>query len=220
MTFALAGIDPQTGHIGFAVATSSVCVGARCGRIGAGCVVFSQARTDPRLHNHGLRAFAAGGDALAAMQDAATSLHWRQLGVLSADGAHHFTGASCLPHCGGVTGAHSLALGNYLASADVLPAMIAGFTAATGPLTQRLMAGMLAGQAAGGEIDPLQSSALRVMGADDLVEADLRVDRSADPLADLGALLADWAPKEPAYRLRAIDPDAAPPSSEVEGHHI
>jgi hypothetical protein len=48
----------------------------------------------------------------------------------------------------------------------------------------------------------------------------LRVDRSADPLADLGALLADWAPKEPAYRLRAIDPDAAPPSSEVEGHHI
>ena len=50
MTFSIAGRCPETGQIGFAVTTSSVCVGARVGAVTDGCVVFSQARTDPRLH--------------------------------------------------------------------------------------------------------------------------------------------------------------------------
>ena len=33
---------------------------------------------------------------------------------------------------------------------------------------------------------------------------------------ELCDLLADWLPKAPAYRLRALDPDAAPSSSSVE----
>ena len=221
MTFSLAGRCTETGRIGFAVATSSVCVGARVGAITEGCVVFSQARTDPRLHAAGIEFWQRNKDAagtLSAMREAATSPHWRQLGVLTTTGVPlHYTGASCLDHCGGLEGANSLALGNFLGSADVLPEMIRGFEEAAGSLEERLQAGMLAGEKAGSEREPLQSAALKVLGSEGLMDADLRVDFSTDPLKDLRTLWLDWAPKAAAYRLRAIDPDAAPSSAEVEG---
>ncbi|MBO6563039.1 MAG: DUF1028 domain-containing protein [Nisaea sp.] len=220
MTFSIAGRCLETGRIGFAVATSSVCVGARVGAVTDGCVVFSQARTDPRLHSFGLAAWhrtADAGQTLAAMRDAATAPHWRQLGVLPFKGTPlHHTGASCLPHCGGEIGENCLALGNFLGTAEVLPEMVRAFEAATGSLEERLQAGMKAGEAAGSEKEPLQSAALKVLGSDDLMDADLRVDFSTDPLSDLVKLWQDWAPKAAAYRLRATDPDAAPSSAEVE----
>ncbi|THH34269.1 DUF1028 domain-containing protein [Aliishimia ponticola] len=220
MTFSLAGRDPHTGDIGFAVATSSVCVGGRVGALTEGCVVFSQCRTDPRLHRPGLRRWEDTQSATAAMdamQQAATALHWRQLGVFPATGEGlHYTGASCLGVAGGLTGANSLALGNFLGSDDVLPAMVNGFETAKGRLAERLVAGMLEGQAAGGERDPLQSASLAVLGEAGLKDVDLRIDDSGSPLEDLSRMLAEWLPKAAPYRLRALDPDAAPSSSSIE----
>lgn len=224
MTFSVAGVCETTGHLGYAVTTSSVCVGGRVGMIGTDCVVFSQARTDPRLHAPGAAEHARSQDriaALDAMKSAATDLHWRQLGVLSRNGdAAHFTGSSCLPFCGGLTGDNCLALGNFLATDQVLPGIVHGFLSASEKgrsLEDRLLAGLVAGAGAGGEIDNLQSVAIRVLGADDLVRTDIRVDKSANPLADMAELLLDWAPKAEAYRIRALTPDEAPPSSQVEG---
>lgn len=220
MTFSLAGRCIETGQIGFAVTTSSVCVGARVGAVTEGCVVFSQARTDPRLHAVGLAEWQVTRNAAAvlqAMQAAATAPHWRQLGVFPARGRGlHVTGASCLPHCGGLTGANSLALGNFLGTALVLPALVETFEQTGGSLVARLLAAMQAGEAAGSERDPLQSAAVVVMGSENLKDVDLRVDASADPLSDLADLVADWMPKAAAYRQRALDPDAAPSSSAVE----
>ena len=220
MTFSLAGRDPQTREIGFAVATSSVCVGGRVGALTEGCVVFSQCRTDPRLHRPGLRCWEETQDATAAMeamQQAATALHWRQLGVFPATGAGlHFTGSSCLGVAGGLIGENSLALGNFLGSEDVLPAMVNCFETAKGSLANRLVAGMLAGQAAGGERDPLQSASMAVLGDAGLKDVDLRIDDSSTPLEDLSRMLAEWLPKAAAYRVRALAPDAAPSSSSIE----
>ncbi|QDL93921.1 DUF1028 domain-containing protein (plasmid) [Paroceanicella profunda] len=220
MTFSLAGVCARTGQIGYAVTTSSVCVGARVGAIGPECVVFSQARTDPRLHAVGLAAHAATGSAeaaIGAMRGAAVAPHWRQFGILTRSGAAlHHTGASCLPECGGLAGAMCLALGNFLGSAEVMPAMVATFEATQGPLAERLIAGLAAGVAAGAERDPLQSAALKVLGSEGIFEADLRADRSPTPVDELARLWADWAPKAAAYRLRVLDPDSAPPSREVE----
>ncbi|MXN17800.1 DUF1028 domain-containing protein [Pseudooceanicola sp. GBMRC 2024] len=221
MTYSLAGRCPQTGQIGFAVATSSVAVGARVGEAVPGCVVFSQCRTDPRLHQPGLAAFAAGRDAegiVGAMVEAATAPHWRQFGALTMTGAAHYTGASCLDHTGGATGTDCLAVGNFLGAAQVLPAMVAGFEAATGALETRLLAGMLAGEAAGSERDPLQSAAVIVVEPDGLKHTDLRIDDSRTPLQDLDQLLQAWLPKAAPYLLRARDPDSAPSSSVVEGN--
>jgi uncharacterized Ntn-hydrolase superfamily protein len=223
MTFSIGAICERTGRIGHAVTTSSVCVGARVGRIGHDCVVFSQARTDPRLHTPGLEAFARTGNvdiALQAMKDAASSPHWRQLGILARGGdAAHFTGESCLPSCGGLVGAGCLALGNFLGSDRVLPAMVDAAADDGAPLAERLIRALQAGLAAGGENDPLQSASLQVLGEDGLFEADLRVDKSVVPLDHLAELWSDWAPKAAAYRTRALTPDAAPPSSEVEHGH-
>lgn len=220
MTYSLAGRDPETGDIGFAVTTSSVCVGARVGAVIDGCVVFSQARTDPRLHLVGTRKWEETqdvGQTLTAMKCAAAALHWRQLGVLPASGEPlHFTGSACMDFSGGLVGRDCLALGNYLGSADVLPAMTHGFEASSGHLATRLMAGMLAGEAAGSEWDPLQSATVVVLGADNLKDVDLRVDSSAVPLQDLSELLMAWLPKAGPYRARAIDPDAAESSSKIE----
>jgi uncharacterized Ntn-hydrolase superfamily protein len=94
--------------------------------------------------------------------------------------------------------------------------MINTFEAATGPLAQRLLTAIRAGEAAGSEREPLQSAALVVMGRDDLKDVDLRVDYSTDPLVDMGRLLDDWLPKAAAYRTRALDPDIAPSSADVE----
>lgn len=222
MTFAIGGICRQTGQLGCAVTTSSVCVGARCGRVGKDCVVFSQARTDPTLHGVGLAAHAQSGNpetALWAMRDAAVAVHWRQLGVLDRSGkAAHYTGASCLPTCGATVGKDCLAIGNYLTNAKVLPAMTAGFEETEGPLAARLIAALEAGLAAGGELDPLQSAALLVYGEHDFAYADLRVDKSATPIEHLNDLWKDWEPKADSYVIRTLDPDAAVPSFLVEGH--
>lgn len=220
MTFSLAGRCVQTGQIGFAVTTSSVCVGARVGAVTTGCVVFSQARTDPRLHEVGVSAWQATRNAhqtLEAMKAAAVSLHWRQLGVFPAKGeGRYFTGSSCLAECGGLTGANSLAVGNFLGSKHVLPALVETFETTPGPLVNRLVSAMLAGEAAGSERDPLQSAAVVVLGSENLRDVDLRVDAAKDPLSDLAELVADWMPKAAAYRQRALDPDSAPSSSVVE----
>ena len=220
MTYSLAGRDPETDDIGFAVVTSSVCVGGRVGAVTDGCVVFSQARTDPRLHNIGLRMWEQTNDTaktMAAMQDAATALHWRQIGVFPKSGLPlHHTGASCMDVAGGLVGEDCLALGNFLGSDQVLPEMVRGFEAATGDLASRLLLGMLAGEAAGSERDPLQSASVVVLGAQDLKDVDLRVDSSKNPLQELCEMLVAWLPKAPAYRVRALDPDSAEFSSAIE----
>jgi len=222
MTFSIAAVCPDSAEIGFAVATSSVCVGARVGAAAADqCVVFSQARTDPRLHRHGLEAYRTTGDAdaaLAAMRDQAVQVHWRQLGVLGRDGVgRYFTGSSCQDVADGMVGSNCLALGNAIADKAVLPAMIAAAEAATGPLAGRLIAALKAGEDAGGEHDPLQSAALQVFAADEFPCADLRIDKSNQPILDLLDLWRDWSAKAAAYRVRALDPEAAPSSDEVEG---
>jgi uncharacterized Ntn-hydrolase superfamily protein len=222
MTFSIAGICARTGQIGFAVTTSSVAVGARVGAALAHTgVVLSQARTDPRLNTVGLRRIAAGAsarEALEAMVGAAVGAQWRQLGVLLADGtiAVH-TGGGCTEHGGHVGGTRCLALGNALQGHAVLDAMVACFEAGEArPLCDRLIAALAAGAGAGGEWTALQSSSVRVFTEDEFPYVDLRVDKSATPIADLARLWEDFAPKADAYRQRALDPEHSPPATEIE----
>jgi uncharacterized Ntn-hydrolase superfamily protein len=216
----LAGCDLETGDIGFAVTPSSVCVGGRVGAVTEGGVVFLQARTDPRLHSTGLRMWEQSGDAaktLAAIKDAATALNRCQIGVFpkSGDGLHH-TGASCMDSAGGLVGTNCLELGDFLGSDDVLSEMVRGFEVATSDLATRLLVGILAGEAAGSERDPLQSASVVVMGGENLKDVDLRVDSSKMPLQDFSEMLVAWLPKAAAYRIRAVDPDGAEFSSQIE----
>jgi uncharacterized Ntn-hydrolase superfamily protein len=75
-----------------------------------------------------------------------------------------------------------------LAGPRVVQATAEAFAASTGPLAERLIAAMAAGEAAGGDKRGRQSIALRIQGAEDYPELDLRVDDHEDPLAELRRL--------------------------------
>jgi uncharacterized Ntn-hydrolase superfamily protein len=58
------------------------------------------------------------------------------------------------------------------------------------PFAQRLIAAMMAGEAAGGDKRGKQSAALVIQGEEDWPDLDLRVDDHADPLVELQRLEA------------------------------
>ncbi len=213
MTYSLAGRCARTGMLGAVITTSSIAVGSRCVHARAGLgVVLTQHRTDPRLGPRGLRLLEDGcgpDDVVAALVASTSDAGWRQLAALDRHGASaHFSGA----HIGSVQGAVSaedcVAVGNILADPGVPAAMAAAFEQAAGlGLPERLLAALIAGNDAGGEIKPVRSAALLVMHEQSFPYVDLRVDAAVDPIASLQALWQEYEPEADAFVTRAINPN-------------
>ena len=225
MTFSIAGLCLRTGEFGCALATSSMAVGGRAVSVAPGAgVVFSQARSDPRLGILGLRRLEAGRSAQETLSDMITSTPhsaWRQLGVLDREGrVAEFTGAQCAPAKGVCAGRGVLAIGNGLANDAVVGAMLKAFeTAPDKPLTDRLLMALEYGRDAGAEADPLRSAAIKVVQPNVPFPAiDLRVDCSGVPITDLRRLWTLWAPMADGYVQRCLDPASSPPAAEIERH--
>ena len=193
MTFSLLAHDPETGELGLAVASRFFAVGAMC-LFGGGMrgAVATQALVNP-LYGPGALALLADHraplDIVAALTAPDPGRAQRQLHVMDATGgsARH-TGPDCVPWAGHLAAPNLSAAGNMLAGPDVLPAMIHGFAAATGPLALRLIAALQAGEDAGGDKRGRQSAAIRVYGRDEQPDLDIRADDHTDPLAELRRL--------------------------------
>jgi uncharacterized Ntn-hydrolase superfamily protein len=120
----------------------------------------------------------------------------RQVGLVDAQGkAATFTGDECHAWAGGLTGSHYAAQGNILVSRETVEAMARAFEAAAGELADRLVAALVAGQAAGGDRRGQQSAAVLVVragggygGYNDRY-MDLRVDDHEAPIGRLQALV-------------------------------
>ena len=216
MTFSLIARCPRSGQIGAAVTTSSIAVGSRVPFCAAGIgAVLTQHRTDPRLGPRGLALLRSGctaAETLAALVASTPDASWRQLAVLDAAGrtAHHH-GAKVKPELGVAHGAGVVTLGNILASDAVPAAMLAGFLASPeAPLAERLLQGLEAGEAAGGEHGAVTSASLLVQWREEFPYVDLRVDYSPAPLPALRALWAAYAPVADGFVTRAMAPDGAP----------
>jgi uncharacterized Ntn-hydrolase superfamily protein len=217
MTFSVVAQCGETGRLGVATASASLAVGARCphARDGVGAVT-TQNRTDPGLGPRVLDCLARGmaaEAALATVMAQAEAAEWRQVAVIDRAGAvATYHGERCSGVFGEARGAGVVALGNLLASAAVPQAMVAGFMGAADLiLEERLMAALEAGLAAGGEVRPLRSAALVVVG-EPYPGSNLRVDWADAPLAGLAALWRAWAPQMAQCRLWAVDPAALPPA--------
>jgi uncharacterized Ntn-hydrolase superfamily protein len=114
------------------------------------------------------------------------------------DGAATFTGEGCLAWAGGVSGGDAQSAyaiqGNILTGPEVVEAMEAAWLDSAGrPLDARLMATLLAGDAAGGDSRGRQSAAILAhapgAGYDGCgVLADLRVDDHPDATRELARL--------------------------------
>jgi uncharacterized Ntn-hydrolase superfamily protein len=198
MTFSICAHDPDTGDLGIAVSSCILAVGRAVpsARPGVG-IVAVQARS-----RRGLGGTLLGGlaDGLAPADLVRRAAHAaedadRQIAVLDAAGrVAADTAPGSFPVSGHLVGEGFSVQGNMLASAEVLPAMSQAFGAARGGLADRLLAALTAGQDAGGDLRGRQSAALLVVSGsppteeDDGVRMDLRVDDSADPVAQLRML--------------------------------
>ena len=198
MTFSVIARDPATGELGIAVSSCILAVGRVVPAVRPGVgVVAVQARSRRGLGGALLAGLAEGtapADLVHRAAHAAEDVD-RQIALVDATGrVAADTGRGSLPVSGHLLGDGFAVQGNLLASVDVLPAMSQAFSATAGPLADRLLAALTAGQDAGGDLRGRQSAALQVVsgsaatGEDDGVLLDLRVDDSGDPVAQLRML--------------------------------
>lgn len=193
MTWSILARDAQ-GHFGVAIASRFFAVGALCVHTQRGVgALATQALMNPLYGPAGLSLLSAGASAMEVVQTltaADAGREHRQLHVLPARGAAAaHTGSSCIDWCGHSPFDDFSVAGNMLAGPQVLAATAQAYLAAAGqPLAQRLIAAMLAGEAAGGDKRGKQAAALRIHADEDHPQLDLRVDDHAEPLVELQRL--------------------------------
>src|SRR5699024_2702813 len=155
MTFSILARD-KSGAFGMAVTSSSPAVAARCLHLRSGVGgVASQNITDPRYGPLLLDELASGRSAEKALDEltaADTTAPYRQVSVVDANGdtAAH-AGSRTLGRHGAVQSAGAVAAGNLLTIDEIPQRMMDAYWATNGELEYRLLAAMLAGEAAGGE---------------------------------------------------------------------
>jgi uncharacterized Ntn-hydrolase superfamily protein len=193
MTWSILVRDNATGALGAAVATRFFAVGALAIHVEGGVAALAtQALINPMYAIHGM-ARLRGGEApesvVAALLAADAGRENRQIHILDNAGriAAH-TGAACIAWCGSVRGVDVSVAGNMLAGPNVVSRTLDAFVSAVGPLAERLLAALEAGEAAGGDARGKQSAALKICTRDPYPDLDIRADDHPDPLRELRRL--------------------------------
>ncbi len=201
-TYSIVACDAASGACGVAVQTNNLAVGASVPYAAAGIgALASQFETNPMYGPRGLALLGTGHTPEQTLRQllqedgnfGGQGVEARQIGIVGADGrsfAYTGTEAAASGWAGSRTGNGYSIQGNGLAGAQVLQAMEEAYLATKGPLAERLMAALMAGDRAGGQSTGKESAALLVRTpAGFPIDVDLRVDHSSDPVADLRLLL-------------------------------
>lgn len=193
MTYSILLRDPETGALGGAAATGNLCVGAWVlrGRAGVG-LSASQGHYPSTLWgetalDHMQRGAGATGAVSQTVQPDPGQGHRQLLALDAKGGSGIFTGAQNLPQVAECRQADLCAAGNMLSDAAVVSACADAVRAHQGSLLRRLLAGLNAGAAAGGDARGLMSAAILILSKDH-PPIDLRIDCAPDPLGALTAL--------------------------------
>lgn len=200
MTFSIVARDIQAGEVGVAVQSKFLAVGAVVpwakANVGA---IATQAWANTSYGPHGLALLENGytsQETVTHLLEGDEGRADRQVGIVGMNGAPAtFTGEQCYSWAGGQVGEHYACQGNILVGQETVQAMARTFETTSGPLCDRLMAALAAGQAAGGDSRGQQSAALLVVrehggygGFNDRF-IDLRVDDHPTPIAELQRIL-------------------------------
>jgi uncharacterized Ntn-hydrolase superfamily protein len=218
-TFSIVARDPQTGEFGVAVASRVVDAGYIVPWLKADAgAIASQALANPYLGVWGIEELVQGKSAEEVLKDVLardSAFENRQFGVVDKDGkSAAFTGKNCQNWAGHKTGDNFTIQGNILTGPEVVDSMDAVFGRTSGPLAERLLCALEAGEKAGGDKRGRQSAALYVVvkrggyqGADDRL-MDLKIVDNADPVKELRRLYELWqfTFMAPAY-IRLSDED-------------
>jgi uncharacterized Ntn-hydrolase superfamily protein len=220
MTWSIVAHDPDSGAFAVAVATCAFAVGASCPFVRAGIgAVSTQSMTNRYLGPAVLDGLARGLKPDAAITGALAGddgKHLRQVHAIDRHGnSAAWTGDNCVTWCGSVTAPFLRVTGNMLAGPDTVGATLAAFQSQpTLKFAERLVAAMLAGEAAGGDRRGRQSAALKIVTTEDFPDIDLRVDDHLQPLPELSRLLTLWRrDREPGLRNA---PSRANPSGQTD----
>ena len=218
MTWSIVTHDAETGAFAVAVATRAFAVGASCPFVRSGVgAVSTQSMTNRYLGPAVLDAMARGLSPELAIRSALAGDQGRGLRQVHAVDRQGrtaaWTGENCVMWCGSMD-AHGVSVaGNMLEGeavvSDTLAAMGQG-----GPLPERLMAAMRAGESAGGDRRGKQSAALVVTTTEDFPDLNLRVDDHADPLDELERLLTLW--RRDVAPMLATRPSRADPAGLID----
>ncbi len=193
MTYSILARDPDTGALGGAAATGSLCVGGWVLRGDARFGISASQGASPSTF-WGEDVLAHMGEGIPASQavdrvvSADRGRQFRQLAAVDpAGGIGHFTGDRNLPERGAHVFRDGVATGNTLAAETVLETLVSEFSETSGALAERLLGALAAAQKAGGDSRGLQSAALLIVDRKSS-PLTLRIDFSKDPIGDLQSL--------------------------------
>ena len=196
MTWSIVAREPETGHLAIAVATRFFAVGSIVPHIRGGIgAVATQAFASPLYGIDGLAMLASGhapGEILETLSARDEGREQRQFHLIDGKGNNAaFTGTKCIDWAGHLVDDNVSVAGNMLAGPQVIAETLATFKKTEGkPLAERLLEAMRAGEYAGGDKRGKQSAALVIHRDQDYAWLNIRVDDSADPLAELERLYA------------------------------
>lgn len=213
-TFSIVAFDPATNELGVATQSRAFGAGAAVPYAVAGVgAVATQAAANRQYGPKAIALLQQGlspSEVVARITAEDPGRDSRQVAVIDTQGRIGvYTGRRViernsdpedLVHLGGyaghVAGPNYVAVGNTLASEEVVRAIARGYEHTTGSMAERLMAALEAGQAAGGDTRGMQSGGLLVVrplppGSASTVEriVDIRVDDARDPFVELRRLL-------------------------------
>ncbi len=199
-TFSIVARDSVTGELGVAVQSHWFNVGPLVGWGEAGVgVIATQSFVNPSFGIRGLELLKQGKTPQQVVDELIASdsgRDVRQLAVLDAQGrSASYTGKNCIQYAGNIAENNYSVQANLMINDKVWPAMSKAFKESKGPLAERLIAALEAGQLAGGDIRGKQSAAIMVFTGnptgkvwdDKLI--DLRVEDSPEPIPELKRLL-------------------------------
>ena len=199
-TYSIVAFDSETGEMGVAVQSHWFSVGTivSWGEAGVG-VIATQSFVNVSYGPRGLELLKKGKspqDVIDELTNSDEGKEFRQLAVLDAKGnVASFTGSKCIQPAGNFVGDGFSVQANLMSNDKIWPAMADAFKRSKGPLAERMLIALEAGENAGGDIRGKQSAALLVIRGkstgnvweDRLV--DIRIDDSSEPLVDLRRIL-------------------------------
>ncbi|MBI4638496.1 MAG: DUF1028 domain-containing protein [Candidatus Rokubacteria bacterium] len=182
--------DRRAAEFGVAVSTARPNVGSLVPWVSLRGAIATQARVNTELGRRGIALLAERVPidvALRALLEGDAEREIRQVHGLDAEHQFTHTGADCVPWCGQQAGADFTVAGNMLVGPQVIEAMGDELFRSEGtqPLAERLLRGLEAGQAAGGDKRGKQSAALLVASPAPRMYHNLRVDDHPEPVVEL-----------------------------------
>lgn len=199
-TYSIVARDSVTGEMGVAVQSHWFSVGSVVSWAEAGIgAIATQSLVNVSFGPRGLDLLRSGKCSdvvLAELLASDEGREYRQVAIVDVHGhvASH-TGKNCIPAAGHVAGPAYSVQANLMLNDKVWPAMSMAFQNAKGPLAERLVTALEAGEMAGGDIRGRQSASVLVVRGQSSGKSwedrivDLRVEDHVEPVSELRRLL-------------------------------